>query len=69
MFGTFVQFASLDSLAKELKLPMLKGSTKHILFEIEWFSVSYTNARRMAAYNIMDCHLTLELRKKRDLIK
>jgi len=32
-FGTFAQF-SLDSLAKELKLPMLKGSTK--IYYLRW---------------------------------
>lgn len=67
MFGTFSQF-SLDYLAKQLKLPMLKGCTNKMKFEIEWFEGALNNSRLMSVYNIMDCCVVLELCKNLDLI-
>jgi len=67
MFGTFKQF-SLDSLAKELNLSVLKGSTQDIKFEMEWFQESAGNTHLMSVYNNIDCRVVLKLCKHLDLI-
>lgn len=67
MAGSFSQF-SLDSLAKELKLPMLKGTTPSGSFNLEWFNGAPGNTRDMVKYNMLDCKVCLELCRKLDPI-
>ena len=52
MFGRFAPF-SLDSLAKTLHLPRVKGSTHNVQFQLEWFINCSQNAQQMIEYNVM----------------